>query len=90
MENIFNGKVAKQLDTADFLNSKTPSNLHLKHLILYSARLAFHISIDKFIMADLDIPDFKELEELIKKEDGAWFLGGEDFLWNEAIQRGMP
>jgi hypothetical protein len=41
-------------------------------------------------MADLDTSDWKELEELIRKEDGAWFLGGEDFLWNEAIQRGLP
>jgi hypothetical protein len=85
MISIFNGKLAKSFETNEFLTAGSQEVLKLKHLILYSARLAFHISIDKFIMADLDTPDWKELEELIRKEDGAWFLGGEDFLWNEAI-----
>ena len=41
-------------------------------------------------MAELDIPDNSELLELIKSEDGEWFLGGEEFLWNTAIERGLP
>lgn len=31
-------------------------------MILNSARLAFHLSIEKFIMAELDMPEPKELE----------------------------
>ena len=61
MLNIFNGKVVKALDTSAFLTSKDPEILTLKHMILYSARLAFHLSVDKFIMADFDIPDHREL-----------------------------
>ena len=36
--------------------------MFLRQMILNSARIAFHISVDKFIMADFDIPEVKELE----------------------------
>jgi len=49
-----------------------------------------HISMDKFVMADFDIEQGRELENLINQEYGKWFLGGEPFLWNTAIERRMP
>jgi hypothetical protein len=27
---------------------------------------------------------------MIQEEDGQWFLGGEEFLWNSAIERCLP
>lgn len=59
---IFNNKLTKQMDTSDFLSSKQPKDMFLRQMILNSARIAFHISVDKFIMADFDIPEVKELE----------------------------
>ena len=61
MQNIFNGKVQKNMETEDFLNSQDADAIRLRHCILYSARLATHIAIDKFIMAEVDMPDHKEL-----------------------------
>ena len=61
MANVFNNKVAKNLDTRDFLNSEDLDALELKEMIFYSAKLAFHMCIDKFIMYDLEIPAGQEL-----------------------------
>jgi len=90
MANIFNNKVAKNLDTREFLNSTDLDALRLKNEIFYSAKLALHVCIDKFIMYDLEIPKGQELFDLIQSEDGGWFLGGEEFMWNSAIERGLP
>ncbi len=27
---------------------------------------------------------------MIEEEDGKWFLSGEEYLWNQAIARGLP
>jgi len=53
-------------------------------------RLAMHISMDKFVMADFDLEQGQDLEDAINREYGKWFLGGEPFLWNTAIERRMP
>ena len=90
MANIFNNKVSKNMDTRDFLNSQDLDALRLKNEIFYSAKLAFHICIYKFVNLDMDIPYGSELQEVIEEEDGKWFLGGEEFMWNSAIERGLP
>lgn len=46
--------------------------------------------MDKFVMADFDIPEGESLKDLIESEDGKWFFGGEPGLWNAAIERGFP
>ena len=61
MANIFNNKVAKNLDNRDFLNSLDMDALKLRNEIFYSAKLALHVCIDKFIMADMEIPSGQEL-----------------------------
>jgi len=64
--------------------------LLLKHEVLYALRLAMHMSMDKFVMGDFDIETGTDLETAIDAEYGKWFLGGEPFLWNTAIERRMP
>ena len=49
-----------------------------------------HLSMDKFVMADLDVETGQDLETLIESEHGKWFLGGEPFVWNLAIERRLP
>ena len=91
MANIFNNKVSKSLDTREFLNSTDLDTLRLKNDIFYSAKLAFHIAIFKStVMYDTEIPKGQELLDEIKAEDGQWFLGGENYMWNSAIERGYP
>ena len=91
ISNIFNNKVAKNLDTRDFLNSQDLDALRLKNEIFYSAKLALHIGIQKLMYeGDMEVPAGQDLYDLIESEDGKWFLGGEDFMWNSAIERGFP
>lgn len=90
MFNAFNATVQQTLDTKKFLHSEDIRAQYLKNEILYSVRLAMHISMDKFIMADFDIEKGDELAKLISSEYGQWFLGGEPMLWNMAIERRMP
>ena len=79
------------MDTREFLNSTDLDTLRLKNDIFYSAKLAFHIAIFKStVMYDTEIPKGQELLDEIKAEDGQWFLGGENYMWNSAIERGYP
>ena len=52
--------------------------------------MAFHMAIDKYSMYDLEVPSGQQLLDEIKAEDGQWFLGGENYMWNSAIERGYP
>ena len=36
--------------------------LRIRYAILYSARLALHIAIDKFLMGEMDMPSNEELK----------------------------
>ena len=78
------------MDTREFLNSTDLDTLRFKNEIFYSAKLAFHIAIDKYSMYDLELPKGQGLLDEIKAEDGQWFLGGENYMWNSAIERGYP
>jgi len=49
------------METSEFLNSDEASTLLLRHEIFNAARLAFHIAMDKFIMAEFDVPEHEEL-----------------------------
>ena len=44
--------------------------LRLKNEIFYSAKLAFHMAIDKYSMYDLEVPSGQQLLDEIKAEDG--------------------
>ena len=70
MANIFNNKVSKNMDTREFLNSTDLDTLRFKNEIFYSAKLAFHIAIDKYSMYDLELPKGQALLDEIKAEDG--------------------
>jgi len=50
------------LDTRKFLQSNDVRALFLKNEILYAIRLAMHLSMDKFVMADFDLEMGSELE----------------------------
>lgn len=56
--------------------------LFQKNEILYAIRLAMHLSMDKFVMADFDLETGTELENAIDAEYGKWFLGGDPLFWN--------
>lgn len=90
MFNAFNNTVQSTIETRKFLQSNDPRALFLKNEILYSVRLAMHLAMDKFVMADFDIERGQELENYIASEHGKWFLGGEPLMWNAAIERRMP
>jgi len=64
------------METSEFLNSDEASTLLLRHEIFNAARLAFHIAMDKFIMAEFDVPEHEELLGLIKEADHDWYFGG--------------
>ena len=57
MTHAFNNSVTPTIDTRAFLNSTDPRALFLKHEVLYAARLAMHLSMDKFVMADFDLEE---------------------------------
>merc|ERR1712110_549836 len=68
MFNAFNNTVQSTIETRKFLQSTDPRALFLKNEILYAVRLAMHISMDKFVMADFDIESGQELENAISAE----------------------
>jgi hypothetical protein len=42
-------------------------------------------------MGEFDVPSaHKDLEDELNKIEQEWFLAGEDYLWNSAIERNMP
>ena len=104
MQNAFNNTVQSTIETRKFLQSNDTRALLLKNEILYAAKLALHLSMDKFVMADFDLEQGQDLEvsplllwltflfcqALIEREHGKWFLGGEPFMWNSAIEKRMP
>lgn len=91
MQAIFRGGFKKTFDNRDFLDSKERDVLHLKHIILHSARLAFHWALESFIMGEMDVPDDHDaFEAELRQMDSEWFLGSEEYLWNSAIERHLP
>jgi len=51
------------MDTAKFLSEMDdPDTLMLRNIVFYSARLAMHIAIDKFIMGEVEMPPHEELK----------------------------
>lgn len=62
MQNAFNNSVQSSIETRKFLQSTDLRALFLKNEILYAAKLAMHMSMDKFVMADFDMEQGQELE----------------------------
>ena len=50
------------METRKFLQSNDVRALFQKNEILYAVRLAMHLSMDKFVMADFDLEMGTELE----------------------------
>jgi hypothetical protein len=57
---IFKGDFKKEFGNKEFLESKDINVVYLKHLILSSARLAFHWSFESFVMGELELSENKE------------------------------
>lgn len=57
MSHAYNNSVQSSIETKKFLQSNDIRALFLKNEILYSAKLAMHMSMDKFVMADFDMEE---------------------------------
>ena len=55
---IFKGELKRTFSSKDFLDSNNLEVLRLKHLMLKSARLAFHYSFEAYIMGDIILSEF--------------------------------
>ena len=62
MEDAFNNRVKSTIESRKFIQSTDVRALYLKNEILYSAKLAMHLCMDKFVMADFDIEEGQDLE----------------------------
>ena len=62
MEDAYNNGVKSTIETRKFIQSTDVRALFLKNEILYSAKLAMHLCVDKFVMADFDLEEGEELE----------------------------
>jgi len=62
ISHAFNNSVQSTIETRRFLLSSDIRALFWKNEVLYAARLAMHLSMDKFVMGDLDIEQGLELE----------------------------
>lgn len=59
---MFKGEFRRDLESADFISSKDHSVMHMKYSILQAIRLAFHYSVESFVMGELSLPSNEELE----------------------------
>ena len=87
---IFQGNLTKNFQNRDFLDSQKPEILHLKHLILKAARLAFHYTLEARLVYYDEIGDYAEFLKEITEYDRDWYFGSEEYLWNAAIMKNLP
>jgi len=88
---IFRGEIGSDPDCSDFVESADSNVVQVKYLILQAARVAFHYCMDLFVMGEMELPeDPKEFINEVEQIEAQWFFGGEDYLWNLAIERGLP
>ena len=62
ISHAFNSTVQSTSDTRRFLQSEEEAAIELRYEILYAAKLAVHLSMDKFVMADFDMEQGAELQ----------------------------
>ncbi|CDW89360.1 pecanex-like protein 4 [Stylonychia lemnae] len=101
LHDLFKGEFRRDLESADFISSKDSNILYMKYVILQSVRLAFHYSVESFVMGELGLPSNEELEVIfnnfnsdlqkeIRQYDQEWFLAGEEYIWNAGIEKNLP
>jgi len=88
--NAFKGDLKRTFDTRGFIDGEDDDVHNLKYCILQSARLAFHFSLESFIMGEMDLPDPSSFLSEIREYNTEWFFGSEEYLWNAAIERNLP
>jgi len=59
---IFKGDLRRTFDTRSFLDAEDEDIQYLKYCILQSGRLAFHFSLESFIMGEMDLPEPTDFE----------------------------
>ena len=59
---IFKGSLKRTSDNREFLDTEDEDVVHLKYILLQSARLAFHFSLESFIMGEMDLPEPSSFE----------------------------
>ena len=60
---IFQGNLSRNFSNKDFMDSTNPQVMKLKNIVLKSARLAFHFSLESAFMGEFyDLPEFHDFE----------------------------
>ena len=68
-----------------------PLSSQHRYLALDAARLAFHYSLESFIMGEFEVSrNHQQVISELKDYEKEWFFGGEPAYWNEAIKRNLP
>lgn len=89
--NLFKGDFHRDMDSSDFIQSNDSCILNQKYLILQSLRMAFHYSVEQFIMGEFEVTSqHQEFIKEVKDIESEWFFAGEEYLWNKAIELNLP
>ena len=62
MLELFKGDFRRDLENGEFISSRDKNILYMKYIILQSVRIAFHYSVEAFVMGEFDIPSNDVLE----------------------------
>ena len=62
MQHAYNGTVQSTIETRKFLSSTDIRAVLLRHEVLYAARLAMHMSMNKVVMGEFELESGAELE----------------------------
>ena len=62
MQHAYNGTVQSTIETRKFLSSTDIRAVLLRHEVLYAARLAMHMSMNKVVMGEFELESGTELE----------------------------
>jgi len=65
VKRIFDGEFMRNFDSREFVDSQEPNDTKLKYLILHSARLAFHYSLEAFLHGERDLSDVEVFENQV-------------------------
>ena len=88
--NLFKGELRGTYDSRTFLQSQDEQAVLVRFLIFSAGRLAFHYTLEQFVMGEFELSENLVFEAEVHQIDKDWFLGSEEFLWNAAIQRTLP
>lgn len=62
---LFKGEFKRDIESGDFVASRDTNILHMKYAILQAVRLAFHYTVEAFVMGEFSLPSNEELEVIL-------------------------